>query len=65
MESIRTGRHCIFELNVHLVFVTKYRKSIFTAPHLELMRKTAGKVCRDFARSFGNWTANAITFIFW
>ena len=48
MESIRTGRHCIFELNVHLVFVTKYRKSIFTAPHLELMRKTAGKVCRDF-----------------
>ena len=48
MESIRTGRHCVFELNVHLVFVTKYRKSIFTAPHLELMRKTAGKVCRDF-----------------
>ena len=36
MESIRTGRHCVFELNVHLVFVTKYRKSIFTAPHLEL-----------------------------
>ena len=48
MESIRTGRHCVFELNVHLVFVTKYRKSIFTAPHLELMRKTAGKVCRAF-----------------
>ena len=48
MESVRTGRHCVFEINVHLVFVTKYRKSVFTAQHLDAMREVAGKVCRDF-----------------
>ena len=48
MESIRTGRHCVYELNAHLVFVTKYPKAVFTARHLDAMREVAGKVCRDF-----------------
>ena len=26
----RTGRHCIFKHNYHLVFVTKYRRNVFT-----------------------------------
>ena len=33
---------------VHLVFVTKYRKSIFRAQHLKVMQEVAAKVCHDF-----------------
>ena len=47
-ESIRTGRHCVFKMYVHLVFVTKYRKSIFRAQHLKVMQEVAAKVCHDF-----------------
>ena len=49
MTSIRTGRHCVFDINVHLVFVAKYRKRIFTAEHIEAMRVIAAKVCEDFS----------------
>ena len=29
-SEIRTGRHCVFMMHAHLVFVTKYRKKVFT-----------------------------------
>ena len=48
MTSIRTGRHCVFELHVHLVFVAKYRKKIFTQEHIDALRVIAAKVCEDF-----------------
>ncbi|MBE5048867.1 IS200/IS605 family transposase, partial [Alistipes onderdonkii] len=28
-QAIRTGRHCVFEMHAHLVFVTKYRGRVF------------------------------------
>ena len=34
-SEIRTGRHVIFTLHTHLVFVTKYRKPILTKPMLK------------------------------
>jgi len=41
----RTGRSCIFKNNVHLVFVTKYRRNVFTKEMLErlesIMKETA------------------------
>ena len=49
--DLRRGRHCIFALNVHLVFVTKYRRSIFTDEHLMTIRASAEKVCGDFGAS--------------
>ena len=48
MTSIRTGKHCVFELHVHLVFVAKYRKKIFTQEHIDALRVIAAKVCEDF-----------------
>ena len=30
-NDIRHGRHCVFRMHVHLVFVTKYRRGVFTA----------------------------------
>lgn len=49
MKDYRRGRHCVFELNVHLVFVTKYRRAIFTDEHLKVINTAAAKVCTDFA----------------
>jgi putative transposase len=46
--EIRAGRHCVFNIHVHLVFVTKYRKEVFGAEHYTTMRELFGKVCKDF-----------------
>jgi len=46
--DIRTGRHCVFLLHVHLVFVTKYRHEVFGSAHLERMEEIMRDVCADF-----------------
>lgn len=50
-SKIRTGRHCVFDLHVHLVFVTKYRKKVFNAAILDEMKTVFQKVCLDFEAS--------------
>ena len=47
-NDIRTGRHCVFNLHVHLVFVTKYRKQVLDAKALVILRESFTKVCQDF-----------------
>jgi putative transposase len=47
-QEIRTGRHCVFNLHVHLVFVTKYRQKVFTKEHLEFMRTILADICVDY-----------------
>ena len=47
-QQIRSGRHCVFNMHVHLVFVTKYRKYVFTKPMLDAMKEMLKKVCLDF-----------------
>ena len=44
----RTGRHCVFKLHVHLVFVTKYRKKVFTNEILEDLEIILSDVCQNF-----------------
>ncbi|WP_330251699.1 IS200/IS605 family transposase [Nocardia sp. NBC_00565] len=46
--DIRTGRHCVFVLHAHLVFVTKYRHRVFTDRHLSRMEQIMRAVCEDF-----------------
>lgn len=46
--DIRAGRHCVFALHTHLVFVTKFRHRVFTDAHLERMEQIMRDVCRDF-----------------
>jgi hypothetical protein len=46
--EVRTGRHCVFMLHVHLVFVTKYRKAALTNDMLNSLRAYFEKVCTDF-----------------
>jgi len=47
-EDIRTGRHCVFALHAHLVFVTKFRHKVFTDTHLNRMEEIMRDVCADF-----------------
>jgi putative transposase len=54
-SDIRTGRHCVFNLHVHLVFVTKYRRKVFTQAVLDAMRGIFEDVCRDFQADLGEF----------
>lgn len=47
-KEIRRGRHCAFLMHVHLVFVTKYRRDVFTKEILDDLRDIFAAVCRDF-----------------
>lgn len=47
-KDIRHGRHCVFLMHVHLVFVTKYRRDVFTQEILDDLRGIFANVCRDF-----------------
>ncbi|NCC85463.1 MAG: IS200/IS605 family transposase [Clostridia bacterium] len=45
--EIRTGRHCVFLMHVHLVFVTKYRRRVFEARHIEYLRGLFARLCSE------------------
>jgi len=49
--DLRRGRSCVFALHVHLVFVTKYRRAVFTKIILSDLRTIFDSVCRDFEAS--------------
>lgn len=47
-QDISRGRHCVFALHVHLVFVTKYRYRVFDGDAINRLRLLFSKVCVDF-----------------
>ena len=47
-NDIRHRGHCVFLMHVHLVFVTKYRRGVFTKEILDDMRGIFAEVCKDF-----------------
>ena len=49
--SIRSGRHCVFLMHVHLVFVTKYRRKVFSKTMLKTMKMVFEEVCDKFEAS--------------
>ena len=48
IQGIRHGIHCTFLLHAHLVFVSKYRRKVFSKQTLEHMKEIFQNVCRDF-----------------
>jgi putative transposase len=44
-HEYRTGRHVVYDLNSHIVLVTKYRKNAITDRVRELLIVTAQEVC--------------------
>lgn len=47
-SDLRRGRHCVSVMHVHLVFVPKYRRKVFTSEILSDMKDIFLKVCSDF-----------------
>jgi len=43
--SWRTGRSCVFKNFVHLVFVTKYRRNVFTNSMLDRLEQIFSETC--------------------
>jgi len=48
MQDIRTKRHVVFSLHLHLVFVTKYRKKVFSDLMIERLKYHFQRICDDF-----------------
>lgn len=46
--EIRKGRHVVYLLHAHLVFVTKWRGKVCGATHLKRLEEIFRFVCRDF-----------------
>lgn len=46
--NIRKGRHCVYDMHIHLVFVTKYRHKVFNDNHLNALESVFKNVCQDF-----------------
>jgi putative transposase len=46
--NLRHGRHCVFALHVHLVFVTKYRRRVFTKKTIFALKEIFRSVCAQF-----------------
>lgn len=47
-NDVRKGRHCVYDMHVHLVFVTKYRHKVFTDEHLTTLERIFADVCASF-----------------
>ncbi len=46
--GLRRGRTCVFLMHVHLVFVTKYRRKVFTKKIMEDLEVIFTSICLDF-----------------
>lgn len=46
--EIRKGRHVVYAMHVHLVFVTKYRRNVFTDKHLIFLEDIFKTICEQF-----------------
>ena len=44
----RKGRHVVYMLHAHLVFVTKYRGRVFNQQHLQFLEQTMRSICDGF-----------------
>ena len=47
-NDIRRGRHCVFKIHIHLVFVTKYRRSVFDDDAIHRLRRHFSEICFGF-----------------
>lgn len=48
MQDYRTGRHCVFALHVHLVFVTKFRRDVLSELAIRDLAAIFARICKDF-----------------
>lgn len=47
-SNFRSGKHVVFKLHVHLVFVAKYRRGVITDRVRDFLKQIMENVCLDF-----------------
>ena len=47
-NTLRRGRHVVYNIHIHLVFVTKYRGKVFNKEILNELNLILSQVCQDF-----------------
>ena len=47
-NTLRRGRHVVYNIHIHLVFVAKYRGKVFTKEILNELNLILSEVCQDF-----------------
>ena len=47
-SELRHGRNCVFLIHIHLVFVTKYRREVFTKRVLNDLNQIFLELCKSF-----------------
>ncbi len=63
--NIRTGRHCTFNMHIHLVFVTKSRKRTFTKNILDFMKEIFKDVSSDFGSELVEFDGKKTMYTYW
>jgi putative transposase len=58
-SEIRKGRHVVYDLHAHLVFVPRYRKKVFDEDALERLRRIFRIVCADFETDLQEFNGEA------
>ena len=48
MSEIYKNRHSAYNLHVHLVFITKYRKKVLADNHHQYFKEVVAEICKDF-----------------
>ena len=48
MSPLKKGQHSCYSLHLHIVFVTKYRRKIFSDLHLKRLAEIFSELCIDF-----------------
>lgn len=58
-DDVRRGRHVVFKLHVHLVFVPRYRRKIFDRDALERLQTAFNRVCSEFEAKLTEFNGEA------
>ena len=45
--NLHSHRHCVYKINLHIVFVTKYRRKVINAQMLERMKEIFSRLCQN------------------
>ncbi|MBO6224390.1 MAG: IS200/IS605 family transposase [Psychrobacter sp.] len=48
MSEIYKNRHSAYNIHVHLVFITKYRKKVLGVAHHQYFSECVSDICKDF-----------------
>lgn len=59
MSEVQKNRYATYDLHVNLVFITKYRKHIFSNTHHEYLNECVLEICKSFEAEIKEYEGGA------